>query len=702
MNIANRVAKVDESKCAGCRTCEHHCPTHAIGVRKTDEHFVPPCTAACPAGIDVRGYIALAAAGRYEDAYRLIRQNNPLPSVCGRICTHPCQLKCNRNDIEKNVAIREIKRFVSDKAWNGESFPMETRQPLNGKTIGIVGAGPSGLACAYYLALSGYQVDIYEAEKEAGGILLYGIPEYRLPKEVLRRDIKAITDIGVNIITNTKVGEDITMEELYKKYRAVYIATGAQFSKKAGIPGEDLKGVYHGLDFLKESSIGGGIEIGKKVVVIGGGSTATDVARTAVRMGAEEVTILYRRRITEMPADVQEILEAKEEGVEIVPLTAPVAFIGADKVEKIRCTKMQTAGYEKRDKRKAVPIEGSEFEIEADTVIVAVSQYFDYPFIDKDEIAVSRGGLIELDENGMTTKSFVFAGGDVVNGPDTVIRAVADGKKAAVRINEFLGMPYDIYSGDEIEVPMKSLDAKINRAALAKINNLPRDERTGNYDEVNQGLTEEQILIECDRCLGCQGTAEVEADKCLDCTLCWELCPHEAIKYDILPEPKYTAMPHDYPIERAQEMIEICNKAFYRPLDQVCQCTATTAEDVVEAIWKGAHNIYDVHFMTGAGGGCGGGYCANMLYRLLDAAGYPQEDPGDDSHHPTLLFLQNMPENAGDHEPRFRFKEIRKAQWNEEFIKNGNNDYLQALEDRRKGIMGRTKTQIDLSTIERN
>lgn len=685
MNIANRVSKVDKSKCVGCRTCEHHCPTHAIGVRKTDENFVPPCQQACPAGIDVRGYIALAGEKRYEEAYRLIRQNNPLPSVCGRICTHPCQLKCNRNDVEQTVAIREIKRFVADKAWKN-GFPKETRQPLNGKTIAIIGAGPSGLSCGYYLALSGYNVDIYEAEKAAGGVLAYGIPEYRLPKEILNRDISAIKDIGVNIILNTKVGVDITMAELKKKYRAIYIATGAQISRKAGIPGEDMKGVFHGLDFLKAAAFDEKPEIGRKVVVVGGGSTATDVARTAVRLGAESVTILYRRRITEMPADLQEVIEAQEEGVEIKPLTSPVEIKGNGKVEKVLCQKMEPGKFEKRDKRKSVAVPGSEFEINADSVIIAVSQQSDFPFLDKDDIAVTKGGQIILDDNGMTTESFIFAGGDVVNGPDTAIQAIADGKHAAVRINEFLGLPYDIYSGDPIEVPLKPLDEKLNRADLARINNLDPEERVKSNAEVNMGLTEEQILTECDRCLGCQGTAETFApDRCLDCTLCWELCPHEAIKYDILPEPKITQMPHDYDPSRAQEMIDICNKAFYRPLDQICQCTYTTAEDVVEAIWKGAKDIYDIHYMTGAGGGCGGGYCANMIYRLMDAAGLDVSDPGDDSHHPVLTFLQNMPENAGDHDPRFKFKYVRETQWNEANIKKGNEEYLATLKARVEG-----------------
>lgn len=679
MNYVSRVAQVDEAKCAGCKTCERHCPTGAMKVREEGKAgYVSPCITACPAGINVPGYIALAGAGDYENAYRLIRSENPFPSVCGRICTHECQSACNRAEFDNSVAIRDIKRFVADKSYNGE-FVAETPQKKNGRKIAIIGAGPSGLTCAYYMALSGYTVDVFESEKVAGGVLYFGIPEYRLPKAVLARDIKVIEDAGVKIHLNTVVGEDVLFDDLRKDYHAVYIATGTQFSKHANIPGEDMPGVYHGLDFLRAVNLGEKPVIGKKVVVIGGGNTAVDAARTAVRMGAESVKILYRRRRTDMPAERAELLEAFEEGIRVIELSAPVEIKGSGKVEKIKCVKTAVADYDEKGRRKTKPVEGSEFEVEADTVIVAVSQYSDLPFIDKDEVLSNQFGQFVLDEKGMTSMHGVFAGGDVVRGSVTAIEAINDGKVAAININDYLGTQGIIYKSDEINIP--KVKAQLDPVGATKRNNLSYTTRINNDDEVALGLTEEQLKTECSRCLMCEGVVSVNENMCYDCALCWELCPHEVVHMKHLPQSK-VIMPKPSGSDRFDQIVDICTRSYLRPMEQVCQCTTVTAEEVVGAILDGARTLQELYIATGVGGGCGGGYCGTNVYRLFEEAGYPIAEPGDDSHYKITQCLGSLPKEAGDFDPSLKFEEQQQLQWNDEYIKNGVEMYRKAVEER--------------------
>nr|MDA8229054.1 NADH-quinone oxidoreductase subunit NuoF [Desulfitobacterium hafniense] len=289
--------------------------------------FISPCENACPAGVNVPGYIALVTAGRLRDAYNLVRKENPFPAVCGRVCTHPCESKCRRSQLDEPIAIADLKRYVADYVLKHEAPYIDIIFPEKGKSVGIVGAGPSGLTCGYYLARLGYDVEVYEAHPVAGGVLAFGIPEYRLPKEVLQQEIKLIQQSGVKIHLNTEVGKDITFEDLRNKHAAVYVATGTQFSNKINIPGEDLEGVYHGLDFLRDVNLERQVKIGSNVVVIGGGNTAIDAARVAVRLGAKEVTVLYRRELEDMPADPREVHDAIEEGINIISLVAPVRFV---------------------------------------------------------------------------------------------------------------------------------------------------------------------------------------------------------------------------------------------------------------------------------------------------------------------------------------------------------------------------------------
>jgi len=469
--------------------------------------FISPCENACPANVNIPGYVALVAAGRFIDAYNLIKQENPFPAVCGRICTHPCEKKCRRASVDEAVAICDLKRFVADYAYRNEkSFKNDIVFPKNGKSVAIIGAGASGLTCGYYLVRIGYTVDVYESHPVAGGVLAFGIPEYRLPKEVLDHEIDLIKQAGVNIILNTEVGKDIDFKTLKAKYDSVYIATGAQFPIKVNIHGENLPGVLHGIDFLRNVNLNREVKIGDTVAVIGGGNTAIDSARTALRLGAKKVIVLYRRMIDAMPAYLTEIQEALAEGVEIIELTAPVRFIEGKcgKVEQVECIKMSLGDFDKSGRRKSVVIEGSNFFIHVDTVIPAVSQYSDLPFVRKDEIGVTPWGtFIVEDDTLMTTMDGVFAGGDVARGPDTVIQAIADGKKAAVSIDKYLGGKGKLNKGNPIAIPDNFDEDEVVTLKRFALEMLPAEKRKDSFDEVVLGYHKLNAMAEAMRCLRC-------------------------------------------------------------------------------------------------------------------------------------------------------------------------------------------------------
>lgn len=476
------------------------------------ELFISPCENTCPANVNVPGYIALIAAGRFIDAYNLIKEENPFPAVCGRICTRPCESKCRRGSTDEALAICDLKRFVADYAHKNEKpYQSDIVFPKNGKSVAIIGAGASGLTCAYYLVRIGYTVDVYESESVAGGVLVFGIPEYRLPKQVLAHEIELIQQAGVNIILNSEIGKNVSFEHLKKQYDSIYISTGAQLPQKINIPGENLPGVLHGIDFLKDVNLQRTVKIGKTVAIIGGGNTAIDSARTALRVGAKKVIVLYRRTIDSMPAYENEIHEAIEEGVEIMELVAPLQFVeGKDgRVAKIECVKMKLGEFDKTGRRKSVPIEGSNFLIDVDTVIPAVSQYSDLPFIRKDEIGLtSWGTFVVEDDTLMTTMPGVFAGGDVARGPDTVIRAIADGKKAAVSIDKYLGGKGKLNKGTPIDIPAIYDDDEIVALKRFPMEMLSAEKRKDNFDEVVLGYHKLNAMAEAMRCLHCDRRAK--------------------------------------------------------------------------------------------------------------------------------------------------------------------------------------------------
>ncbi|MHC1696372.1 MAG: NADH-ubiquinone oxidoreductase-F iron-sulfur binding region domain-containing protein [Eubacteriales bacterium] len=486
---------------------EEHIKNHYCRAGVCSSLFISPCENNCPANVNVPGYMSLIAAGRFIDAYNLVRQENPFPAVCGRICTHPCESKCRRGTLDEAVAIRELKRYVADYAYKNEQpFANDIVFPKNGKKVAIIGAGTSGLTCGYYLVRIGYDVDVYESEGVAGGVLAFGIPEYRLPKKVLQHEIDLIVQAGVNIHLNIDVNKDMTFKSLRSRYDAVYVATGAQFSGKVNIPGENLPGVIHGLDFLKSVNLHKDVQLGDNVAIIGGGNTAVDSARTALRLGAKKVTILYRRTRDAMPAYDEEVAAALEEGIELMELVSPVRFVGGNngRVVKVECIKMKLGAFGDDGRRKSVPVEGSNFFVEVDTVIPAVSQYSDLPFIPKSEISLTPWGTFVIDNDTMmTTMPGVFAGGDVARGPDTVIQAIADGKTAAVSIDKYLGGSGKLNKGTPIDIPDNFSNDEIVEHKRFQGESLPPEKRCGCFDEVDLGYHKLHAMAEAMRCLHC-------------------------------------------------------------------------------------------------------------------------------------------------------------------------------------------------------
>ncbi|MGB9866647.1 MAG: NADH-quinone oxidoreductase subunit NuoF [Bacillota bacterium] len=464
--------------------------------------FLSPCQNTCPAGVDVPVYLDRIKNRRYVEAYETIRKDNPFPVVCGRVCHHPCEKRCRRNQLDAPLAIRELKRFAGDYvlSLNGKR-PVTKPIAQKNKKVAIVGAGPAGLTAAYYLARLGYKVTVFEALPVAGGMMAVGIPEYRLPKKALNAEIETILEVGVELRTGVKVGEHISFEQLRKDYDAVFIAVGAHKDQKLGIPGEELQGVVSGVDFLRELNLGRPMDVkGKKVVVVGGGNVAMDAARSALRLGASSVEIVYRRRVQDMPALEEEVDEAIREGVKITELVTPTRVLGNGRMTGLELTRMKLAEFDSSGRRRAVPDTGNTYTIEADVVIEAIGQAPDTGFAKE---VSGKGGLIQVQPNSTATQlPGVFAAGDCVSGPATVIEAIAGGKKAASEIDKYLG-------GDGVITEQTPVERKVSGTLIeeacprVEVRRLPVEERIKGFAEVEQGLDEEAAVAEASRCLRC-------------------------------------------------------------------------------------------------------------------------------------------------------------------------------------------------------
>jgi NADH-quinone oxidoreductase subunit F len=474
-----------------------------------------PCENACPVRCDAVGYTAMISEGRYAEALSLVRLTMPFAGVCGRVCNHPCETFCKRGDVDEPIAIASLKRFASD--WglaHGNMAPPTFLEKPKVERVAVVGAGPSGLNAAYHLGRKGYTVTVFEALPTPGGMLAVGIPDYRLPRKILENDIRFICQHHVEIQTGKRLGKDFRIEDLFQQgYKAVLLAMGAHLNQKMGTPGEDAEGVLPGIDFLRQVNLGQKVKVGERVAVIGGGNVAFDAARTALRLGAKEVSIVYRRTREEMPANAEEIEEAGHERIKFLYLTAPTQIVTENgKVQGLKCQYMELGNFDVSGRRHPVPVKGSEFMVEVDSVIPAIGYIPDLSCLPQDDgFKTTKAGTLSVDPITLATDlPGVFAGGDVVTGPSTVVEAMASGYRAAVSIDRYL-KGQDLYQGRvyqalrRADVPKREEDEgeaggtkpRENMPALAT------ERRVCTFEEVNLGFEEETAIREARRCLRC-------------------------------------------------------------------------------------------------------------------------------------------------------------------------------------------------------
>ena len=545
---SNYVAEIDKEKCVGCGQCAEKCANNAIklgqkictkepieypvqelpddldwGPDKWNVNFrtnrsniaetgTAPCKTACPAHISVQGYLKLAAQGKYLDALELIKKDNPFPAVCGRICNRRCESECTRGDIDQPIAIDEVKKFIADKELDRSSRFVPKKLHDFGKKIAVIGAGPAGMSCAYYLACDGYKVTVFDKNTQPGGMLRYGIPSFRLEKGIIDAEIDVLKQLGVEFRCGVEVGKDVTIAQLREQgFEGFYLGIGAQKAAPLGIPGEDLPNVRGGIDFLREVNAGKSPELGKGVVVVGGGNVAMDVARAAVRLGAE-VTVVYRRKEEDMKADPAEVEEAKAEGVRFVFEHKPVEVIGKDgKVTALKCDKGN---------------------VKCDSIIAAIGQTVDWGGLDIGDLKVDEKGRAEADGfTYQTAQPDIFVGGDVLTGPKFAIDAIAAGKQGAVSLHRFVqeGQSLTIYRDKR---DYKSLDkGSVDFDAVSYDNaarQIPGRIDVAAFKDGRQTFTEEQLKKETARCLGC-GASIVDPNKCLGCGVCTTRCKFDAV-----------------------------------------------------------------------------------------------------------------------------------------------------------------------------
>ncbi|MBN2491951.1 MAG: FAD-dependent oxidoreductase, partial [Planctomycetes bacterium] len=578
---------VDHSRCKFCGTHDSHTPcgvptladdeirrartklenwSVSPGEQPTGREVKPktaPCSWTCPANICVFGYLGLARVGRYREALALIRESVPLPKALGRVCHRPCETTCVRADYDAPIAINQVKRFVAERetpeeyaAWIAA---LKEKIEPNGRSIAVIGGGPAGLTAAYELRLAGYTVDLHDREQRAGGMLALCLPNYRMPQALLRDEVNGLLELGIRFRGGEALGRDFTVRDLLERgHDAVCLAVGAWRGLRMGVEGEDAEGVEDALRFLRSVNVEGRRAIGRRVMIVGGGDAAMDAARTALRLGAEAVEIVYRRSAEEMPADEEELAEALDEGVTLTYLTAPTRFVvDAGRVVAAECVKNQLGAPDASGRRRPVPVPGSEFTVPVDTVILAIGQEVE-PGLLEDDVALERGprGEVRVDPaTGRTSHERVFAAGDVVTGPATVIDAIAQGRKAARGIERLVRgedrvAPLVLHTAAELDPCARYHPGDVTAAERARPAVLPAAGRTGHFEPVSLGLDEAQVRAEAERCLSCgqcarcnncidnfgcpaiyqkDGKVYIDPVLCVGCGICAQLCPNDAI-----------------------------------------------------------------------------------------------------------------------------------------------------------------------------
>jgi 2-oxoacid:acceptor oxidoreductase delta subunit (pyruvate/2-ketoisovalerate family) len=516
------------------------------------KRHLPPCRTACPARVNVQGYVSLIQRGKFREAVEIIRRDMPFPAICGRVCFSPCEDACARTNVDQAVAIRALKRLVADIEREQGRVKPEPIRKKHSEKVAIIGAGPAGLTAAYELAKLGYPVTVFERMSELGGMMRYCIPDFRLEKFVVANEIAYIKDLGVEIKTGVEFGKDITLESLRKEdYKAIFIAIGTQLGMKLNVSGEDLEGVLNAVNFLRDMALGKHVDVGEKVAVVGGGNSAIDAARTAKKLGAKEVMILYRRSREEMPALPSEIAEAERDGVKFFFLVSPKQIIGENgKVKAIECLRMRLGEPDESGRRRPVPISFSEHSYEVNTVIPALGQVAEKSCIPPELLdKEARAPSMKVDPLTLETEiSGVFAGGDIATGPASIIEAVGAGKRAAVSIHLYLS-GQDLRSGRDEDVEETTWVK--NWGSLSKKERRyepPLEKPHLSFEEAMKYLKriKQKAMFESFRCLGCGPCAEClanldlcEGDKavvdenlCTGCNVCAVVCPYGAIKKD--------------------------------------------------------------------------------------------------------------------------------------------------------------------------